>query len=76
MLTNWRGVVAPGNIDDGQKDALLDVVDELHSSDEWQAALEENAWTDAYITDEEFGTYIEDQTGEATTTLQQIGLIG
>ena len=76
VLTNWRGVVAPGNLDDAQKDALLEVVDELHGSDEWQAALEENAWTDAYITDEEFGTYIDEQTVAATDTLEQIGLIG
>lgn len=76
VLTNWRGVVAPGDLDDAERTALLDVVDELHSSEEWQQVLETNDWTDAYVTDAQFGTYIEEQTAEATATLEQIGLVG
>ena len=75
VLTNWRGVVAPGGISDEDKAAMLDVVDELHSSAAWEDVLETNDWTDAYVTDEDFGTFIDEQTAEATKTLEQIGLV-
>jgi len=75
VLTNWRGVVAPGGISDEDKATLLDKVDELHSSDAWQEVLETNDWTDKYVTDQEFGTFIDEQSAEATKTLEQIGLV-
>ena len=37
--------------------------------------LETNDWGDAYRTDQEFGTFIDEQTTEAVKTLQQIGLV-
>ena len=76
VLTNWRGVVAPGGISDEDRADLLDVVDELHASEDWQEVLETNDWTDAYLTDGEFGTYLDQQTATAVETLQQIGLVG
>ena len=75
VLTNWRGVVAPGEISDEDKATLLDTVDEMHSSGAWQEVLETNDWTDAYVTDDDFGSFIDTQPDEAVKTLQQIGLV-
>ncbi|MBP2218413.1 tripartite tricarboxylate transporter substrate-binding protein [Arthrobacter sp. CAN_C5] len=44
VLTNWRGVVAPGSIDEEQAAALTDLITELHETESWQETLTENNW--------------------------------
>lgn len=74
-LTNWRGVVAPGDISDTKAKALTDLVTELHDSAGWKAALKENDWTDAFVTGDEFASLIEDETETVRATLKEIGLV-
>lgn len=75
VLTNWRGVVAPGNIDDEDREALTTAVTKLAESDAWQATLEEKDWDDAFLAGEEFDTYLEGNIAESLTVLKDIGLI-
>lgn len=74
-LTNWRGVVAPGSIDDEQRAALTDLVTSLAESETWQATLEENGWDDAFLAGEEFDSYLEQNITEIQTVLKDIGLV-
>ena len=74
-LTNWRGVVAPGSIDDAEKEALTSAVTELAKSDAWQATLEEKAWDDAFLAGDEFDTYLDGNIAEIKTVLKDIGLV-
>jgi putative tricarboxylic transport membrane protein len=75
VLTNWRGVVAPGTIDDEQRETLTTAVTELAGSDAWQATLEEKDWDDAFLAGEEFDTYLEGNITESLAVLQDIGLV-
>lgn len=75
VLTNWRGVVAPGSIDDADKEALTAAVTELAESDAWQATLEEKDWADAFLAGDEFDTYLDDNIAEIQVVLQDIGLV-
>jgi putative tricarboxylic transport membrane protein len=75
VLTNWRGVVAPGSIDDAQKEALTAAVTELAESDTWQATLEEKGWDDAFLAGDEFDSYLTDNIAEIQVVLQDIGLV-
>ena len=75
MLTNWRGVVAPGTIDDAQAEALTQLVTELHATDTWKATLEENNWADAFLAGEEFETFLDEDIASVKTTLTDIGLL-
>ncbi|MEU4360889.1 tripartite tricarboxylate transporter substrate-binding protein [Promicromonospora sp. NPDC023987] len=75
VLTNWRGVVAPGNIEDEDREALTTAVTKLAESDAWQATLEEKDWDDAFLAGEEFDTYLEGNIAESLTVLKDIGLI-
>lgn len=75
VLTNWRGVVAPGSIDDAEKEALTSAVTELAKSDAWQATLEEKAWDDAFLAGDEFDTYLDGNIAEIQTVLKDIGLV-
>jgi len=76
VLTNWRGVLAPGGISDGDRDALVDVVTEMHDSEAWTTELETRGWADAFLTGDEFSAYLDENIAEVTTTLKNIGLVG
>jgi putative tricarboxylic transport membrane protein len=74
-LTNWRGVLAPGDIDEADAAALQDLVTEMHDSDGWTAILEERGWDDAFLVGEEFQEFLDGNIVEVTETLQAIGLV-
>jgi len=76
VLTNWRGVLAPSDISDGDRDALIEVVTEMHDSEAWATELETRGWADAFLTGDEFAAYLDENIAEVTTTLQNIGLVG
>lgn len=75
VITNWRGVVAPGTISDAKAEALADLVTEAVKTDEWKKALEENGWTDSFRAGAEFGTFMDQQAEDAHQILVDIGLV-
>jgi putative tricarboxylic transport membrane protein len=74
-LANWRGVVAPPNISDADRQALVDLVDALVASDAWQAQLQQFGWTSAYMSGDEFVAYLEGEDARVTEVLRAIGLV-
>ena len=74
VFTNWRGVLAPPDISDEQRDYLVDLFTEMHETDEWQDALETNGWTDNFATGEEFEDFLVEQDDRVATTLEELGL--
>jgi putative tricarboxylic transport membrane protein len=75
VLTNWRGVVAPGSIDDAQAEKLTALVTELHGTDAWQKTLTTNNWADAFLAGEEFSSFLTEDIKTVTATLTDIGLL-
>ena len=75
VLTNWRGVIAPGGISDGEKDELVRVITELHESEAWTEQLETKGWTDAFLVGAEFDDFLTGNIEEVTATLKNIGLV-
>ncbi|GAB3163373.1 tripartite tricarboxylate transporter substrate-binding protein [Myceligenerans halotolerans] len=75
VLTNWRGVVAPGDIDDADREALTAAVTEMAESDAWAGTLDEYGWDDAFLADDEFDTYLTGNIAEIQAVLQDIGLV-
>src|SRR5699024_10981280 len=45
-IANWRGVVAPPEISDDERDAIVTMIEEMQGTDEWQEILETNDWED------------------------------
>ncbi|MEV8265047.1 tripartite tricarboxylate transporter substrate-binding protein [Microbacterium sp. NPDC077057] len=76
VLTNWRGVIAPGGISDAERAELERLVTELEASDAWKDELETRGWADAFLTGAEFDEFLDGNIAEVTTTLQNIGLVG
>ena len=75
VLTNWRGVVAPGNIDEAKADELVTLMEDLHGTDAWAQTLEENDWQDAFLAGDEFEGLLTDETATVQQTLADIGLV-
>lgn len=75
VLTNWRGVVAPGSIDEAQKAKLTEVVTKLHATEAWKATLAKNNWDDAFLAGDEFKTFLTEDITKVKTTLTEIGLV-
>lgn len=74
-LANWRGVVAPPDLDDAQVAALTDVVAQLHESEAWKQVLEDNNWEDFYLEGEPFAEFLTTEDARVTAILQDIGLV-
>jgi putative tricarboxylic transport membrane protein len=74
VFTNWRGVVAPPEISDADKAALVGALTAMHASPEWKDVLVKNGWTDAYLPADEFAPFLTEQTTAVEDTLKKLGL--
>jgi tripartite-type tricarboxylate transporter receptor subunit TctC len=74
-LTNWRGVVAPGSIDDAKAEQLTELVTDMHGTEDWGTVLEENAWADAFVAGDDFGSFMDEEIARAQQVLRDIGLV-
>lgn len=74
VFTNWRGVVAPPEISDADKAALVGALTAMHTSSQWQEVLTKNGWTDAYLPADEFAPFLTEQTTAVEDTLKNLGL--
>ncbi len=75
VYTNWRGLLAPGDISDEDAAGLVALVTELNDSAAWQTVLEERGWTDAFLVGDEFDAFLEENIADVSGTLQSIGLV-
>jgi putative tricarboxylic transport membrane protein len=74
-FTNWRGVLAPPDISEESKLALVKVLEEMHATDAWKEALVKNGWSDAFMTGAPFEQFLKDQDQRVSTTLTELGLL-
>jgi putative tricarboxylic transport membrane protein len=73
-FTNWRGWVAPPELSDQDRQTLLDLVTKLHDSQQWKDALAKNGWTDAFLTGDEYASFIKSEDQRVGNVLSQLGL--
>ncbi|MEV0152800.1 tripartite tricarboxylate transporter substrate binding protein [Micromonospora sp. NPDC050686] len=74
VFTNWRGIVAPPEISDADKKVWIDALTKMHESEQWKAELTKRGWTDAFITGDEFATFLTEQDKSVADLLKQLGL--
>jgi putative tricarboxylic transport membrane protein len=75
VFKNWRGVFAPPDISEERREELIAYLEEMHDSDSWQQALEDNGWIDAFTTGDEFTAYLEEQDARVEDTLKELELL-
>ncbi|USQ85316.1 tripartite tricarboxylate transporter substrate binding protein [Streptomyces phaeoluteigriseus] len=74
VFTNWRGIVAPPGITDEQKKTWIDSLTEMHDSEQWKSELTKRGWTDAFVTGDEFGSFLKEQDKSVADLLTELGL--
>jgi putative tricarboxylic transport membrane protein len=74
VFSNWRGIVAAPGISEEQTQRFVDAITEMHGSDAWQQVLEDQGWTDAFITGDEFGDFLGDESTRVEGVLSELGL--
>jgi putative tricarboxylic transport membrane protein len=74
-MVNWRGVAGAPGIGTADRAALVALMDRMHASAEWKAALARNKWIDMYQSGRPFEEFLEREHARATTVLKSIGLV-
>ncbi len=74
-VINWRGLVAPPDITDEQRDELIADVEEMHGTPEWRDTLEANDWEDYFLTGDDFAEYVAEEDRRTTRLLKDLGVI-
>ncbi|MEU4163221.1 tripartite tricarboxylate transporter substrate binding protein [Actinoplanes sp. NPDC026670] len=74
IFTNWRGIVAPPGITDADKQTWIDALTRMHGTDAWKAELTKHGWTDAFVTGDQFATFLTDQDKAVADILTGLGL--
>jgi putative tricarboxylic transport membrane protein len=73
-FTNWRGMVAPPELTDADRQTLTKLVDDMHNSQEWKAAEEQNNFTDAYLPADQFAIFLQAENDRVAGLLRELGL--
>jgi putative tricarboxylic transport membrane protein len=74
VFTNWRGIVAPPGISDADKATLIAALEKMHGTEAWKETLKTHSWTDAFVTGDEFKTFLTEQDKRVADVLTKLGL--
>ena len=74
VFANWRGVLAPPGISTADRNRLVQLLQRLEQSPEWNAAVQRTGWTNAFLPADQFGAFLAEQDREVRTTLTRLGL--
>jgi putative tricarboxylic transport membrane protein len=73
-FTNWRGWVAPPELSEDDKQALIDLATNMHDSQQWKDALAQNGWTDAFMVGDEYAAFLKAENQRVGEVLGELGL--
>lgn len=74
-LANWRSVVAPPELGEAQRKALLDAVEKMAKSPAWAETLKQRGWDDAYLSGDAFAAFLQQEQTRVAEVLKSVGLI-
>jgi putative tricarboxylic transport membrane protein len=74
VFANWRGIVAAPGISDDERQRFVDAIEEMHGSEAWQAVLEDQGWTDAFVTGDDFTSFLTDESDRVESVMSELGL--
>ena len=74
VFANWRGIVAPPGIKKADTQKWIDAVTKMHDSDGWKKTLADQGWTDAFLTGDEFASFLDDESSRVQSVMSDLGL--
>jgi putative tricarboxylic transport membrane protein len=75
VFANWRGIVAPPGLSADETQKWVDAVTKMHDSEAWKKALEDNGWTDAFITGDKFKKFLSSESDRVESVMSDLGLV-
>lgn len=75
VIGNWRGVHGAPDISPEQRKTLIDGIMKATKTKAWQQAVEQNGWTPALLTGDEFSKFVEAEFISLRTTMTKAGMI-
>ena len=66
--------MAPPGISDAAKARWIATLEKMHETAEWKEALKDNSWTDAFMTGDDFATFLTEQDERVADVLTELGL--
>lgn len=73
-FTNWRGLVAPGDLSAAETKQLTDAVEKMHASEQWKTTLADKGWTDAFLVGEDYAAFLAAEDARVRDILATLGL--
>jgi putative tricarboxylic transport membrane protein len=73
-MSNWRGYLAPAGISDETRAELVDIVTEMHATEDWEDAMTRNRWSDSFSTGAEFEEFIAAEGIRVAAIIEELGL--
>ncbi|MFB9668319.1 Bug family tripartite tricarboxylate transporter substrate binding protein [Glutamicibacter nicotianae] len=74
VMANWRGFAAAPGITEEDKQVFVEMVHEIHESEQWKDALERNNWTDSFMIGKEFEEYVDSEIEVTAQIIKGLGL--
>lgn len=74
VLSNWRGVVAPPGITDRERQALVDLVEQMSRTGAWEESLQREGWESDVRLGEEFGDFLGGEIERVNTVIDELGI--
>ncbi len=75
VIGNWRGVYGAPGITPEQRKALVDGVAKATKTKAWQQAVEQNGWTPALMTGDEFGQFVDSEFARLRAIMVKSGMV-
>jgi putative tricarboxylic transport membrane protein len=75
VFANWRGIVAPPGLSDDDTQKWIDAVTEMHDSEAWTTTLEDQGWVDAFMTGDEFSSFLDEESSRVESVMSELGLV-
>jgi putative tricarboxylic transport membrane protein len=76
VMTNWRGIVAPPGLSDGQRKEVVAFVEKLRATPAWQANLERFGWAPLTRSGEAFRAFLKSEQQRVQQLAAELDLAG
>ncbi|ORC24394.1 tricarboxylic transporter [Rothia nasimurium] len=73
-MSNWRLIVAPGDISPEEKAALEDIVRQTVETPEWDAAIERYNWNENLVMGDELTAFLTEERDRIEKVYEELGL--
>jgi putative tricarboxylic transport membrane protein len=75
LFSNWRGFFAAPGVNQEKVDEWNSVLSKMYQTQEWQVVRDRNGWSDNYIADKQFVTFLKQQEKEMGDLMRELGFL-